>query len=190
MRLFNEARIQTYPVRGKKNSISPDSYAFWAKGANMAGWLSHNSLGIEAGNQQENHVWCMNWTPQRITRQCRQHILGVCKYEFRRRSVYLDFMAELFSDKKVEGSFQFEDIEVIPTITLSPPRMINYRFPLQPQQKYYITQYEELGFSYSDQTRLYTIDFLYPTCTFLFLNVGRMYFLDLVVEGLNVLTFS
>ena len=32
-------------------------------------------------------------------------------------------------------------------LTLSLPRVINVKFPLQPHQKYYITQYEELGFS-------------------------------------------
>ena len=33
------------------------------------------------------------------------------------------------------------------TLTLSLPRVINLKFPLQPHQKYYITQYEEFGFS-------------------------------------------
>ena len=33
------------------------------------------------------------------------------------------------------------------TITLSLPRVIRVKFPLQPHQKYNITQYEELGFS-------------------------------------------
>ena len=32
-------------------------------------------------------------------------------------------------------------------LTLSLPRMINFKFPLRPHQKYNITQYEELGFS-------------------------------------------
>ena len=32
-------------------------------------------------------------------------------------------------------------------LTLSLPRMINFKFPLQPYEKYYITQYEELGYS-------------------------------------------
>ena len=32
-------------------------------------------------------------------------------------------------------------------LSLLPPRVINLKFPLQPHQKYYITQYEELGFS-------------------------------------------
>ena len=32
-------------------------------------------------------------------------------------------------------------------LALSPPRVINFKFPLQPHQKYYIRQYEELGFS-------------------------------------------
>ena len=31
-------------------------------------------------------------------------------------------------------------------LTLSFPRVINIKFLLQPHQKYYITQYEELGF--------------------------------------------
>ena len=32
-------------------------------------------------------------------------------------------------------------------LSLSLPRVINFEFPLQPHQKYYITQYGELGFS-------------------------------------------
>ena len=32
-------------------------------------------------------------------------------------------------------------------LTLSLPRVINFKFPLQPHQKYYTRQYEELGFS-------------------------------------------
>ena len=32
-------------------------------------------------------------------------------------------------------------------LTLSLPRVINFKFPLQPHQKYYITHYGELGFS-------------------------------------------
>ena len=32
-------------------------------------------------------------------------------------------------------------------LTLSLPRVINFKFPLQPHQKYYTTQYEELRFS-------------------------------------------
>ena len=32
-------------------------------------------------------------------------------------------------------------------LTLSPPRVIYFKFPLQPHQKYNITQYEELSFS-------------------------------------------
>ena len=32
-------------------------------------------------------------------------------------------------------------------LTLPLPRVINLKFPLQPHQKYYITQYGELGFS-------------------------------------------
>ena len=32
-------------------------------------------------------------------------------------------------------------------LTLSLPRVINFKFPLQTHQKYYVTQYGELGFS-------------------------------------------
>ena len=35
----------------------------------------------------------------------------------------------------------------VPGLTLSLPRAINVKFPQQPNQRYYITQYEELGFS-------------------------------------------
>ena len=32
-------------------------------------------------------------------------------------------------------------------LTLSLPRVISFKFPLQPHQKYYTTQYEEIGVS-------------------------------------------
>ena len=35
----------------------------------------------------------------------------------------------------------------MPRSTLSPPIVINFKFLLQPHKKYYVTQYEELGFS-------------------------------------------
>ena len=38
-------------------------------------------------------------------------------------------------------------------LSLSLPRAINLKFLLQPHQKYYITQYEELGFSYLTQMK-------------------------------------
>ena len=48
-------------------------------------------------------------------------------------------------------------------LTLSLPRVINSKFPLQPHQKYYITQYEELGFSYLTQMEDdYTTKFSLP----------------------------
>ena len=48
-------------------------------------------------------------------------------------------------------------------LTLSLPRVINVKFPLQPHQKYYITQYEELGFSYLTQMENdYTTKFSLP----------------------------
>ena len=33
------------------------------------------------------------------------------------------------------------------SLTLSLPRGFNFKFPLQTHQEFYITQYEELGFS-------------------------------------------
>ena len=38
-------------------------------------------------------------------------------------------------------------VAVLVCLTLSLPRVINFEFPQQPHQKYYITQYEDLGFS-------------------------------------------
>ena len=38
-------------------------------------------------------------------------------------------------------------------LTLSLPRVINFKFPLQPHQKYNITQYGELGFSWLTQMK-------------------------------------
>ena len=39
------------------------------------------------------------------------------------------------------------------TLTLSLPRVINFKFPLQPHPKYTITRYEELGFSLLTQMK-------------------------------------
>ena len=52
----------------------------------------------------------------------------------------------------------------------STPKVINFKFLLQPHQKHYITEYEELS------------DFHYLKYMFLFGKVGRMHFLNLVVK--------
>ena len=39
-----------------------------------------------------------------------------------------------------------DDFLAVKCLTLSLQRVINRKFPLQPHQKHYITQYEELGF--------------------------------------------
>ena len=54
-------------------------------------------------------------------------------------------------------------------VTLSFPRVINFKFPLRPHQKYYITQYEELGLSSLTQMKDdYTTNSHYLTYVFLF----------------------
>ena len=71
-------------------------------------------------------------------------------------------------------------------LTLSLPRVINLQFPLQPHQKCNISQYGELVFSYLTQMKDdYTTNSHYLTHIFLFRKVGRMYFLNLGVKGLN-----
>ena len=73
-----------------------------------------------------------------------------------------------------------------PFLTLSLPRVINFKFPLQPHQKYNITQYGELGFSWLPQmTDDHTTTSRQLTCTFLFKKVGRLCFLSLGVKGLT-----
>ena len=60
------------------------------------------------------------------------------------------------------------------------PRVMNLKFPLQPHQKYYITQYGELGFSSLTQMKDdYTTNLTY---TYLFEKVGRMYSFNLRVK--------
>ena len=70
--------------------------------------------------------------------------------------------------------------------TLSLLRVINVKFPLQPHQRYFITHYEDLGFSQLTQMRN---DFLTNshnlTYTLSLTNVGRMYFLSIGVKGLK-----
>ena len=59
-------------------------------------------------------------------------------------------------------------------LTLSLPRVINFKFPLQPRQKYYITQYEELGFSSLTQLRDdYAFNSHYLTHASLFKRLGE-----------------
>ena len=62
-------------------------------------------------------------------------------------------------------------------LTLSLPGVINFKFPPQPHWKYYIAQYEELGFSYLTQTKDdYTTNSHYLTYTFLFQQLGECTF--------------
>ena len=72
-------------------------------------------------------------------------------------------------------------------LVLSLPKVINVKFLLQSQQKHYITQYEELDFlSLSQMKDDYTTNSHYPlTYTFISWKVGRVYFLNLGVKGLN-----
>ena len=59
-------------------------------------------------------------------------------------------------------------------------RVINFKLPLQLHQKYYTTQYEELGFSSLTQMKDdYTILYIYS------MKFGRMYFLSLGGKGLK-----
>ena len=63
-------------------------------------------------------------------------------------------------------------------------KVINVRFPLQPHQRYYITQYGELGFwSLTKVKDDYTTNVHYLTYTFLLKKVGRMYYSNLGVKG-------
>ena len=69
--------------------------------------------------------------------------------------------------------------------TLSLPRVINFKFLLQPHQNYYITQYGELRFiAHSDERWLYS-QFLTTSLLHLSLKNGRIYFLSLGVKGFN-----
>ena len=76
-------------------------------------------------------------------------------------------------------------------LTLSLPRVINFKFLLQPHHKSYTTQYEELGFSSLTQMKDdYTINSHYLTYTFSLQEVGRMYFVSSGVKGLTKSTRS
>ena len=70
------------------------------------------------------------------------------------------------------------------SLTLPLPRVINFKFLPQPNHKYYITQYEELGFSsLSWMKHNYTSNSHYLTCTFLLKKVRRILFWNLGVKG-------
>ena len=59
-------------------------------------------------------------------------------------------------------------------LTLSLPRMINFKFLLQPHHKCYTTQYQELGFpSLTQMKDDYTVNSHYLTYTFLFKRLGE-----------------
>ena len=71
--------------------------------------------------------------------------------------------------------------------TLSLPRVINLKPLLQPHQKYYITQYEELGFSQLTQMKDdKTTDSHWDTYTFLLKDLGECNFLILGMKGLTL----
>ena len=59
-------------------------------------------------------------------------------------------------------------------VALSLLRVINFKFPLPPDQKYNVTQYGKLGFSYLSQMKDdYTADSRYVACIlFLFERLG------------------
>ena len=60
-------------------------------------------------------------------------------------------------------------------LPLSLPRVINVKFLLQPQQKYYIPQYGELDSSYLTQMKDdYATNSHYLTYTFVLKKIGRM----------------
>ena len=78
-------------------------------------------------------------------------------------------------------------MEEFAALTLSLPRVINVKFPLQPHQKYKITKYGELGFSLLTQIiDDYTTNSHYLTNKFLFRRLGECStFLNLGVKGLT-----
>ena len=79
-------------------------------------------------------------------------------------------------------------VGVLDNLTLSLPRVINFKLLLQPHQKYYITQYEELGFSSVTQMNDdYTTDSHWNTYTFLLKDFWECNFLILGMKGLKLL---
>ena len=80
----------------------------------------------------------------------------------------------------------------IQTLTLSLPRVTNFKFLLQPHQKYNIAQYEELGFSSLTQMKDdSTTNSHYITYTFLFERLGEfMYFWSLGVKWLSAVSVN
>ena len=68
-------------------------------------------------------------------------------------------------------------------LTLSLPRAINFKLPLQPQQKYYIIHYFFHTVAYSEKKIIFTSSHKL-TYTFPSRKVGRMYFLNLRMKGL------
>ena len=76
-------------------------------------------------------------------------------------------------------------------LTLSLLRVINVKFPLQPQQKYYHTVWRTwLFIAYSQMKDYYTTNPCYLTYTFSLYKVGRMYFVSSGVKGLKVMSDS
>ena len=62
------------------------------------------------------------------------------------------FWPSYFSSSWLWGSsflsFKTRYCMITSLVTLSLPRVINFKFPQQPHKKYYFTQYEEIGLSY------------------------------------------
>ena len=66
------------------------------------------------------------------------------------------------------------------------PEVINFKFPLQPHQKYYITQYEECDFSKLTQMNDdHTTNSHYLILYISLQKVGRMHFLNFEVKELR-----
>ena len=73
----------------------------------------------------------------------------------------------------------------VKALTLSLPRVINFKIPLQPQQKY-ITQYEEIGFSWLLRWKKIILPILNKSLIRFSLEGWEMYFLNSGVKGLSV----
>ena len=75
-----------------------------------------------------------------LTRHVCSRMLGPAQHSFHRETVF-----SIWETLRASPTYDRLSVEAFPSVDpLSPPRVINFKLPLQPHQQYYITQYEEL----------------------------------------------
>ena len=112
---------------------------------------------------------CFNFTSQLRFGSCDQVVANTTENSSLTSKLFAANSRPTFTCKRARRDFRVAIKSG--SLTLSLPRVINCKFPLQPHQKYYITQYEEFGFSkltqmndeYTTNSHFRKVKYILPT---------------------------